>query len=134
LWEFRTFLKMSYHVHGETKQSEQDRQNHLAICQALENILTRYADIEDITLRNMLTLDKFFIAIDIFDGYLLNVATIHPEVKAKAKEISVLLKKVIKDISLQVTQPLYAPDRALGKSIMNAAKSDFSEAADKKTE
>lgn len=123
---------MAYH--GESKQSETDKQTHLAICQSLENILTRYADIEDITLRNMLTLDKFFIAIDIFDGYLLNVATIHPEVKAKAKEISVLLKKVIKDISLQVTQPLYSPDRSLGKTIMNNAKANFQETLEKKTE
>lgn len=115
---------MAYNNHHED-QKEKDKNQQLMMCGALENIFTRYGDIEDPVLRSMLFLDKFFIALDIFDAYLVGL-NVHADVRVKAKEVSKMIKEHVKNLSDIVTVSTYAPDHpSLGNKIMKKAQKHF---------
>jgi hypothetical protein len=113
---------------------EKEKNQQLMLCSALENVFTRYNEIEDPVIRSMLFLDKFFIALDIFDAYLVGLE-VHADVRVKARDVSKMLKEQVRNLSDIVTESTYAPDhKSLGQRIMQKAKQNFESAVNLRSE
>jgi hypothetical protein len=116
----------------EVARKEKEKRNQLTVCRSLNNIFTRYKDIEDPVLRSMLLLDKFLIGLDVLEGFIMNME-MHQDVRMEAEKVCRMIRKATNHLSQVVTTSTYSPDHpSLGSKIMKSAQQDFVQLSEEK--
>ena len=95
----------------------------------LENINKRHDSIKDPATRYALLVDKLCLSLDAGISIMkaqMSDLDVNPDVQIKIEDASDKLQKQLIGLMDWVLSPVYGPDHAFGKHMMDSAKSDFS--------